>query len=187
MALAPVPQIPVFLTGSDPQDAQFAAWIQAPLSFWTTRVMFRAQLQGAQSFTAGTFTVLGFGGTGGDILEDPWGGFSNAGTASQGQHSWLCPMGCTGWYEITVTAFTADPGSNTDIIGTGIYLDGSLWSQPSASWGVNGHATGSCGSAVVWLAGGEDYVQGAVYTTGAVGAPGIAGQYATMEIVWISA
>jgi hypothetical protein len=187
MTLYEVPQVPVFPAGYDPYSIDFDNWIQSPMAWWTTRVMFRAQLQAAQSFTGGAFTIVQFGSTAGDILEDPWEGWSDNFVLPTGQpaHSWMCPLGCSGWYEVTMTAFTSNPGSGA-VIGTGISVDGTTRLQPSGSWGPDGQPGGSCGSSTVWLSAGEDYIQGEIWTTNSTSAPATAGQYPTLEICWIS-
>jgi hypothetical protein len=181
-----VPPVPVFPAGYAPQPADFDAWIQQPFLFCTSKVMFRAQLATAQAFGAGTYTLLHFGTTYGDILEDPYSGWSTAATTTQAAYSWLCPPGCSGWYEVQATAFTTNPGTATDQVATGVYLDGSLYAQSSSTWGVNGHATGSCGGVMVYLTSGVDYVQTAVYSTASTSGPATAGQYPTTELAWIS-
>lgn len=180
------PVTPVFPAGYAPLTSDFNTWVQAPLTFLTDKVVFRAELQASQALTAATFTIVHFGSTAGDILEDPYGGWSTTTTGSQAAYSWLCPAGCSGYYEVTLTAFTANPGSSTDVLQAALYVDGALYSQTSASWGVNGHATGSCGAVPVSLVGGIDYVSAYIYTTAGVNTTATAGQYPTMEIVWVS-
>jgi hypothetical protein len=180
------PPIPVFPAGYGPVASDFNTWVQAPMTFLTSKVMFRAQLQGVQALTAATPTLAQFGATAGDILEDPYGGWSTTATGSQPAWSWLCPQGCTGWYEVTMTAFTANPGTATDVVQAIVYVDGSDYLQTSAGWGVNGHATGSCGAAPVPLVGGADYLQGFIYSQAGVNTTATAGQLPTLEACWLS-
>jgi hypothetical protein len=180
------PPVPVFPAGYGPLPADMDTWVQSPFQFLTTKVMLRAELQAAQALTANTNTLAQFGGTAGDILEDPYSGWSATATGSQPAWSWLCPAGCTGWYEFTMTAFTANPGSSTDAVQALIYVDGTEYAVTSCIWGDNGHATGGCGAVTVPLIGGVDYVQGFIYSTVGVNTTATAGQFPTLEAVWVS-
>jgi hypothetical protein len=180
------PAVPVFPAGYAPTQSFMTADIQTPFEFLTTKVMLRAELQGSQSLVSG-FNLIEFGATGGDILEDPYGGWSTSSTSHQQAWSWLCPAGCSGLYEITITAFMANPGTNTDLIQSAVYVDNALYMQTSSDWGVDGHATGTTGSIVIPLLGGGDYVQGYAWTTVSNSTVATNGQYPTMEIVWVSA
>lgn len=176
----PDPVIPVFPAGYAPVQADFTTWITSPFSFLTSKVMFRAQLQAAQSLAAGD-TLIHLD----TILEDPYSGWSASGTGSQPAWSWLCPPGCTGWYEITMSALTGTQGT-TSQIGARLYVNGSLYQQASSTWAVNGAAGGSCGVVQLPLLAGTDYLQFEIRATTATTAPATAGQYPTMEVAWLS-
>jgi hypothetical protein len=180
------PVTPIFPAGYPPTPANMDTWVQTPFTFLSTKVMFRAQLQGTQSLSAGTDSVIHFGSTAGDIQEDPYNGWSTTTTSSQAAYSWLCPTGCTAWYEVTLTAFTANPGSSTDLLQAELFLDGARQQQTSLSWGINGHGTGSSGSVMVALIGGVDYISMAINSTVTVNTTATNGQYPTMEICWVT-
>jgi hypothetical protein len=175
------PVIPVFPAGYGPLVADFTTWITNPFTFLATKVMFRAALEGGQTLASGE-NLIAYD----TILEDPYGGWSATTTGSQPANSWLCPAGCNGWFEVTLTAFTANPGNSTTDLEAVLYLDGTIWQETSGDWAVNGHAAGSCGSVPVPLLGGTDYIQGYIATTTASSVPATNGQYATIEVCWIS-
>src|SRR6201999_4229553 len=110
-----------------------------------------------------------------------YGGWSATATSSQAAYSWLTPPGCSGWYEITLNAFTTSPGNTTDQLQALVYLNGAYYAQTSDSWGVNGHPSGSNGVVALPLLGGIDYVQMYIYSTSSTNTPATAGQYPTME------
>lgn len=176
-----VPAIPQVPAGWAPVGADVTAWVTTPLAFLTSRVMFRGSLAAAQPVSGFTLMPLD------TIAEDPYGGWSATSTGSQAAFSWLTPPGCSGWYEVTMTAMTTSPGNNTDQVQAVLYVNGSPWQQASADWGVNGHDTGSCGMSPVPLLGGVDYVQLYVFSQSAVNTPTAAGRHPSMEIAWVSA
>jgi hypothetical protein len=166
---------PNFIAGYAPEQSDFNSWIQAPFSFLTTKVVFRARMTTAVSLSAG-FTQIPYN----SILEDPYGGWS------PGAGTWTCPAGCGGWYSVTLTAWSNNPGTNTDLLEAVLYLNGAIYSETTAEWGVNGHASGTSGSVIVALYGGQDAISGYVYSSAAVSTPITAGQYNTIEAVQIS-
>ena len=176
----PDPVIPVFPAGYAPVQADFATWVTDPFSFLTSKVMFRGQLQAAQSLSAGD-TLLHLD----TIAEDPYSGWSATSTGAQPAWSWLCPAGCSGWYEITMSALT---GSQSTASQTGalLYVNGSLYQQASSGWAVNGADGGSCGVVQVPLLAGTDYLQFYIRATTATSAPATAGQDPTAEVAWLS-
>lgn len=180
------PAIPNFAAGYGPLPADMNTLIQTPFIFLTTKIMFRAQLQAATALTSGTATLIPFGTTAGDILEDPYAGWSNTTTGSQAARSWLCPAGCTGWYEITMTAFTANPAITDDLMTVQVWLDGVEFQIITSQIGANGHGAGCCGSAQVQLIGGVDYVQMYLLQEASINTGSTNGQYCTMEIAWVS-
>lgn len=169
------PVAPNFIAGSGPVPSTFNAWVQAPFAFLTSKVVFRASLQGGQSLTGPGFNHLAYD----TILEDPYGGWSS------GTNTWTCPAGCSGWFDVTMTAFTGNQSGSSQVQAA-LYLNGSLYSQTSAVWGVAGHATGSCGSVPIALYGGQDAIGGWVYSTASVSTPTVTGEWPSMEVTWIS-
>lgn len=173
-----VPQIPA---GYGPFPPDMTAWITTPFTFLATKVMFRGQLQAANALSAGAWTQASLD----TILEDPYSGWSAVATGSQAPHSWLCPPGCSGWYEISMTGTTASQGSTPTQCGAALWVNGSEYRQSSLSPAVNGNTSGSAGVAVVPLLGGSDYVQMRIFSSAAVNTPALAGRYPTMEVAWI--
>lgn len=178
-----VPMVPAPPAGYAPVQADVDSWITTPFSFLASPTVLRAELHAATTWNAAAFTLAPLD----TILEDPWGGWSATLTASQPAFSWLCPAGCSGIYEVSLTAWTTSPGSTlTDQVQAVLFVDGSNYMQASAGWGVSGGQSGSCASVQVPLVGGVDYVQFEVYSTAATAAPATAGRYPTMDIAFIS-
>lgn len=179
-----VPAVPQIPAGWYPQQADFSAWVTTPFRFLTTKAAFRGQRQAAQSLSGGlTATLIQLD----TILEDPYGGWSASATANQPAWSWLCPPGCSGWYEVTMTAMTNSQGTTSSEIGAVLFVSGAEWGIGSLSWGVNGNTSGSSSAVQVPLTGGADYLQMEIFSTAAVSTPALAGRYPEMEIMWISA
>lgn len=170
------PAVPVFPAGYAPLPADFGTWVQAPFTFLTTKVMFRAEHHGVLALTPAGFTQVVYD----TILEDPYGGWNS------GSGTWTCPAGCSGLYEVTMTAFSANPGTATDVIQPVLYVDGNRYSQMAQGWGVNGHASGASGMTPAALVGGADSLAGYIFSEAGVNTTGTAGQYPTFEACWIS-
>lgn len=171
-----VPMVPAPPAGYAPVAADMTAWITTPFSFLASTTVFRGELHAATSWGANSWTLAPLD----TVLEDPWGGWNPVNS------SWLCPAGCSGLYEVTMTATSTSPGTTTDQLSPTLWVDGVLYATASAGWGVNGHGSGSCGQVLLPLIGGVDYVQLWTFSTAATTAPGVAGQYPAMEIAWIS-
>jgi hypothetical protein len=182
------PIIPVFPAGYGPFPADFATWVTNPFTFLTSKVMFRGQQQASQALTAGAVTApIQIGATAGDVLEDPYGGWSTTVTGSQPAYSWLCPAGCSGWYEVTVTGLTASPGGiTTDQVEAVLSVDGATYAETAATWGIPTGTSGASGVFQVPLLGGNDYIEMGIFSAAATTTPAVAGRYPTMEIAWIS-
>lgn len=170
------PAAPNFIAGYGPQPSDFNGWVQAPFTFLTTKVMFRAAMGGAVSLSGGGFTLMNWD----TILEDPYGGWNS------GSGTWTCPPGCGGWYEVTMTAWSASAANTADIIEAVVYLNGTIYQQCSADWGVDGHATGTSGSVPVSLYGGQDAISAYIFSTASLNTPTATGQTPTFEVAWIS-
>jgi len=183
MAQPTAPPVPGIPAGYAPVPADFSLWVTQPFSFLASPTVLRAELHAATAWTAGSFTLAPMD----TILEDPWGGWSAVLTGAQPAFSWLCPAGCSGWYEVSMTAMSSNPGTATDQLQAVLFVDGANYAQASAGWGVNGHASGSCAQVQVPLLGGIDYLQMQVFSQAGTSNPATAGQYTTMDISWISA
>lgn len=175
-----VPAIPQIPAGWQPVQADLNLWVTTPFSFLASPTVFRGELHAATTWTAASATLAPLD----TITEDPWGGWSSVLTANQPAFSWLCPAGCSGWYEVSLTASTSSPGTSTDQLQGNVWVDGSSYWVASQGWGVNGHESGASGGVLVPLLGGVDYVQMKVFSTAGTAAPATAGQYPTMEISW---
>lgn len=179
-----VPAIPGIPAGYGPVQADMDAWVTTPFSYLASPAAFRGELHAATAWTAATFTLAPLD----TIPEDAWGGWSATSTGSQPAFSWLCPAGCSGLYEVSLTAWTTSPGATSaDQVQAVLFVDGANYMQASAGWGVNGGQSGSCASVQVPLVGGVDYVQFYVYSVAATAGPATAGRYPSMEIAWVSA
>ena len=168
------PVAPAFIAGSGPVPATMNSLIQAPFTFLTSKVVFRAQLQGGQSLSSG-FNHLAYD----TILEDPYSGWSS------GTNTWTCPTGCSGWFDVCMTAFAGNQSASSQVQAV-LYLNGSIYSQTSAVWGVSGHAAGTCGSVPVALYGGQDAIGGWIYSSTAVGTPTVTGEWPEISVEWCS-
>lgn len=176
-----VPAVPQIPAGYDPFQADFNAWVTTPFSFLASPAVFRGQMQGAGTAASGWRLVPLD-----TVLEDPWGGWSATTTANQPAFSWLCPAGCSGWYEVSLAGLSASQASATALIGAAVYVDGSLWQEAGFVWADDGNTGGASGSVPVPLQGGSDYVQMQLFTTLSVAFPATAGRYPYMELTWIS-
>lgn len=184
MATYPQAMIPAFPAGAGPLPATFAGWVQQPFQFLTQQPVFRAiqQLAGGQALTSATFDPLQVGGTAGDILEDPYAGWSTTTTATQAAWSYLVPY--TGLYEITVTV---------PIVANAIWLTAAVGvSGGTPQWleqalcpsGIPGGCTGSL---IVACVGGQDYLQaGTAVSANATTRTTAAGTYPSLEIAYLS-
>jgi hypothetical protein len=178
----PVPAVPQAPAGWHPVQADLDLWITDSFSFLSQPANFRAQLQGVQSLAGGAFNVLHYD----TVLEDPYTGWSAVATGSQPAYSWLCPAGCAGWYEASVTVQTASQGAGTanQLLGA-IALNGTLWQYASDDWAAASAPSGSSGPAQVPMLPG-DYLQVWAFTTQNVSTPATAGQYPALELTWVS-
>lgn len=177
-AVPAVPQVPA---GWRPDRADMDLWITAPFSFLAQPAAFRAQLTTAQGLSGGFLNLMQFNA----VLEDPYGGWSATATSAQPAWSWMCPAGCAGWYEVTMSGFSVNQGSSTAELATVLFLNGSIWQYGSGDWAVNGTDSGTSGVVQVPLAPG-DYVQAFLFSTASVSTPGVAGQFPSIELTWVS-
>jgi len=150
--------------------------VQIPFTFCSQKVMFRAEQHTAQTLTAASYTQVHFD----TITEDPYGGWDGT------NFWWLCPAGCEGWYEVTLVASAANVATNTAQVQAVLFLTGTKYVTMSADWGCNGSSSLAAGSATVYLAGGSDNIAGYVFSTTGTTTSSTAGQYCTMQAVWVS-
>lgn len=178
----PVPAVPQVPAGWKPVQADLDLWVTDSFSFLSQPANFRAQRAAAQSLTGGGYSLLQLD----TVLEDPYSGWSATATATQPAWSWLCPAGCGGWYEATLSAFTASQGSGTaNVVLAALALNGILWQYGADDWAVASAPSGSSGPVQVPLLPG-DYVQAWVFATASVSTPTTAGELPAMELAWVS-
>ena len=172
----PVPGVPGVPAGWGPLPADFTTWVTDPFSFTSQMPVFRAHRAAAQSLSGGVYNVLQLD----TVDEDPYSGWN------AGSHLWTCPAGCAGWYEATLTGFTASQGSGTTNVNVAaIVLNGTLWSVGPGDWAPASAPGGDNGSAQVPLIDG-DTVQVWVFASQNVSTPTTAGQLPAMELAWLS-
>ena len=177
---APIqPVIPFFPAGFKPLHTDFDGWIQAPLSFLTSKVLFRAELTNALSLTNNVAAVIPFN----SILEDPLSGWQ------AGSSQWLCPAGYSGLYSVTLTV-SSGPNASNPVIQARVGIDTSafVYTVDKAWVPGGGSVPGIASGAVpVQLFGGQDAVQGIAFLIGANGdVSTTAGQRCEITICWIS-
>lgn len=185
MTTWPQATVPTFAAGYAPQQADFTTWVRNNLAFQASKVMFRAQQQvpGGQSLSNSTFSLLNFGATAGDILEDPYGGWSTTATVNQPAYSWLAPY--TGLYEVTLTVVTLSAAA---WLGAAVELTGGAAQSVSNDSVPSGNSGGCSGSLLVAMTGGYDYLQlGAAVSTTLTTDTTSAGRYPSAEIAYVSA
>lgn len=175
----PVPQVPA---GWKPVQADFDLWVTNSFSFLSQPANFRAQRAAAQALSASAFSILQFD----TVLEDPYSGWSAVSTGSQPAWSWLCPAGCAGWYEASLSAQAASQGAGTaNQLVAALALNGSLWQYASDDWAPASAPAGSSGVAQVPMVPG-DYLQVWTFVTAAVSTPTTAGELPSIELCWVS-
>lgn len=168
------PVVPYFPAGYKPLNSDFDQWIQAPDSFLTTKVAFRAELTVPLSLANGD-TLIPFD----SILEDPFSGWES------GSSQWLCPAGYAATYDVALTVSCAAQGPQPVVqarVGVNSaaqeFTVDKAWVPAST---VPGIASGSC---QVQLYGGTDSVQGYVHLSNTGNAVTTAGQRCQMTIMW---
>src|ERR1700685_2839393 len=178
----PVPPVPTVPAGWGPVQADFDLWVTNSFSYLSQPACFRGQHAGGQALTGGAFNVQHLD----TILEDPYGGWSAAGSGSQPAWSWLCPAGWGGWSGATLTAQPASQGAGTtNQLLAAIALNGTLWQYASDDWAPVSAPGGSSGPVQVPMVPG-DYVQLWVFSTASVSTPTTAGELPAMELAWVS-
>lgn len=173
------PVVPDFIAGYAPQPADFNAWIQAPFAWLTSKVIFRAELSAATTWTQGVNTLIPFN----FVDEDTYSGW-NAST-----HTWTPPAQGTGTYEVSLTASAAAASDSTTALRCGLYLNGSALYTMSSTQASQSQDCLTGGSAPVQLYGGQDTISAYAYwntTSGNGSAVTTTGQRCTMQITWLS-
>lgn len=177
----PAPAIPFFPAGFAPAQSDLNAWFHDPFAFLETRAVFRArQTVTPQALpSSGVATTLQFD----TIDEDPLGGWVPAAFA------WGPPSGFSGWYQVTVTLFTAALAAG-NVIRPGITAPGAPSTNGALATGYPGAAVaGVEGSYWVYLIGGQDTVQAngtLLNASSNVNTDITFGQQSSMEICWLS-
>ena len=178
----PVPPVPGIPAGWKPVQADIDLWVTNSFSFLAQMPVFRGQRAATQSLSGGSFSTLQLD----TVLEDPYGGWSATATGSQPAFSWLCPAGCAGYYEATLTAQALSQGAGTaNQLVALLALNGAAWMYGSDDWAPAGAPGGSNGPVQVPLLPG-DYVQMWVFASQAVSTPVLAGEVPAMELAWVS-
>lgn len=175
----PAPAVPFFPAGFAPAQADLDSWLHDPFAFFESRAVARVrQAAAAQSLpAAGTTEVLGFD----TVDEDPLGGWLSS------EFAWMPPPGFTGWYEVTVTLFTAAVPALA-VIRAGLTAPFSP-GQVASGYPGAGSTGGVTGVFWVFMIGGQDTVQATgtlLNSTTAVNTSITAGQQSSMEITWIA-
>lgn len=167
----PLPVPPVFPAGYAPVVADFTNWVTDSLGFCTAGVMFRAEQQTAQSFSANTQTIVTFD----TVFEDPYGGWSS------GTHAWTAPV--SGWYEVTSTLIIA---ASAGTLATQVFLSGTEQFTASAANVPAGNAGGAAAAWWVPMIAGTDFVQVRLLMTSAGATNATEGLRSTLEISFVS-
>ena len=174
------PQVPIFPAGYAPLPSDFNGWIQAPMQFLTSKVVFSAELTTGTTLTNGTGVVLPFNSS----IYDPLGGWNGT------SHEWLCPAGYSGTYEVTVTVSSASNSDTTSAVQALVAVN-----TPTLEYAVgksavpSGSSALASGSMLVQLYGGVDYVQGLGFFAASSGNSSVittAGQRCQIAITWVS-
>lgn len=177
----PAPAVPQVPAGWGPDQADMDYWVTDSFSFLAQPASFRAQLTSTEALSGGFLNLVEYN----SVLEDPYSGWSAVTTGSQPAWSWLCPAGCAGWYEASLSGFCGNQGGTSDLTAAALYLNGTVWQYSSQDWAVSGGDSGTSGGVQVPLLPG-DYVQVFLFVTASVSTPAVAGQYPGLELCWVS-
>lgn len=169
---------PEFIAGYAPLPSDFDSMIQAPFAFLTSKVVFRAELSNALTWTNGSNVTVPYN----VIDEDPFSGWSAS------SHTWTCPAGMSGTYALSVTLSCAASADLTTSLRAGVNLNGGAVRIVSAAQTSGTFASLASGTASMQLFGGQDQVSvyGLYTSSGNGSAVTTAGQRCTFEVNWIS-
>jgi hypothetical protein len=175
----PQPAIPVFPAGWQPLPGDMTSWIQDSFAFLSAgKLMLRGEQHTAQALTSAAVTWLSLD----HILENPYGGWSPAGTGAQPASSWLVPY--TGWYEVTLTV----PTANQALWCAGAVAVSGGTPQYGDMVPATGSDTGGCtASLIVPAYGAADYIQAGIFSSAAANtAVSTPGRYPSASITYVS-
>jgi hypothetical protein len=167
----PIPAEPVFPAGYPPVTADFTGWVTNSMGFCTKGVVFRAEQDSAQSFSANTQTVVTFD----TVLEDPYSGWN------AGSNEWLAPV--SGWFAITSTVIIA---ASSGTLTNTVLLDGTTQYAASAVSVPSTNPGGSCATFWIPMIAGTDFVQIRLFMTAAGTTDAGQGQRSTLEIEFVA-
>jgi hypothetical protein len=172
------PAIPTFDAGYSPLPADMDSWIQSPFTFLTSKVVFRAELSASFTLVSGSALAIPFN----VIDEDPYAGWQSA------TSSWLCPAGCTGTYEVSVTVSMGDAPDGTTALSAQLWLNGNYIYTLGTSWASTTQPSLASGSAPIQLYGGQDEIYGYAYLQSSANNSAVltAGQRCSVEVTWTS-
>ena len=168
------PSIPGFPAGYKPVQLDFEKWITDPLAAPAYGVIFRAEQTTAQSTgLAGVWTPLRM-----TARENPFGGWDGP------SMKWTAPEGWDAWYTITVSV-NVQQGAAVQV-QAGITVSGVLLNLGS-SLTYTANMGGQTGEATLFLAGGTDWVQPMIWSSGETDTDCSSnGRYPSMEIAFES-
>ena len=174
---------PVIPAGYAPFQFDMTNYIANTLGWVSSLPLFRGQQQAAQSLSSSSsLNFLAIGGTAGDVIEDPYGSWSHAGTSAQPANSYLAPY--TGWYEVTITVLTA---AQAMFLSAGVQVSGGTVQYLGNAQTPAGIAGGCSGSVIVPCTGGADVIQaGAIVSVNATTDASSPGQLPTLSIAYVS-
>lgn len=178
MTLYPPPSGgPQFTAGSAPRGNQATqdldVLIQQPLAFCTAGIFARLrQTSTAQSLASG-LNAVHFD----TVDEDPYSGWNGT------SWYWSPPVGCSGWYHVTITAAVT--------YSSAVQMQAEVVINGTAQWTYQSTCPASpylqCGSSFVYLFGGVDQLQAGIYSNGTgLTTDNTGGQQSTMQLAWIS-
>jgi hypothetical protein len=175
----PLPAVPFFPAGYEPQQSDLNGWFHDPFAALENRPVarFRQAVTGQSLPSSGVAQVLQFDTTD----EDPLGGWQPSG------YAWGPPPGWSGWYAVTVTLFT-QPLAAGNAIRPGIIAPGNTMVLGSQSPGA-GNNGGAQGSFWVYLVGGQDVLQVTgtlLNASSAVSTDTGASQQSALEVTWLA-
>lgn len=179
---------PVIPAGLSPHGDQLTAdlnnLIINPVKFCATGIFARLrQASGTQTLTANATSVLSYD----TVDEDPYAGWSATVTGTQAAHSWQPPVGCGGWYMVHVSASLGTSPADSVLRPVVLVTGAAQFAVECAK--APGSPEIASGSALVYLLGGSDYVQGGVFfNSGSGNEPTsiTAGYQSLMDISWES-
>ena len=185
MATFPLPVVPTFLPGSQPQAVDFTTLWFNTTSFLQNKIVFRAsQTTTATSLpSTGVATVIAYD----NVLEDPYSGWNGT------THIWTPPSGYTGWFWVSATLRTVALQTNVSI-GMQVNINNQVPFIPLGQefvviMGASATGAGCSGGELVYLVGGQSgaSIAGIINnSTVNVNTSLTAGQQSTLEIVWLT-